>query len=164
MIAATLPGRTARIVERIIYHVLRLFLAINFFAYGVVKLVDFQFTWGYEQFDRPVRQDGGMGLVWAFFAYSRSYQICIGCVEVLPALLLLSQRTTALGGVMYLPVIVNVVIVDLYYTVHGGTESAVMLLACNLVLLAFERSRILGALRCLITPPTISDKTRGAFE
>ncbi|HJT32678.1 MAG TPA: hypothetical protein VJ783_11610 [Pirellulales bacterium] len=153
MIPDTLPRRVAHIIERVVYHLARLFLALNFLAYGASKLLNLQFAWGYEQFDRPVRQLGGMGLVWTFFAYSRPYQICIGVVEIVPALLLLSQRTTALGAVIYLPVIVNVVLVDLCYTVRGGTESALMILAVNLLLLGLERSRILGACRCLIARP-----------
>lgn len=39
-----------------------------------------------------------------------------------------------------------------------------MLLACNLVLLALERARILGAWRYLIMKPMTSDNTPGAYE
>lgn len=74
MTVPVLPILVVRIVERIVYHVVRLFLAFGFLAFGTSKLLNLQFAWGYEQFDRPVRHLGGMGLVWTFFAYSRSYQ------------------------------------------------------------------------------------------
>ncbi len=134
----------------LVYHLLRYYLAFCFLAYGFSKLLDLQFTWGYEQLDRPIRQLGGMGLVWAFFAYSRSYQVCIGCAEILPAALLLTRRTTGLGMLLYLPVITNVVLVDLCYSVQrGATIQALILLICNSLLILLERKRLLAALKAL---------------
>lgn len=143
-----------RWIRWLVYHAIRLYLAVGFLAFGASKLLDLQFAWGYEQFDRPVRQLGGMGLVWTFFAYSRPYQIGVGCVEILAALPLLSRRTAALGAVLYLPVISNVVLVDLCYKVQqGGTESALLLFAANWLLIWFERSRISAALKQLLKSP-----------
>ncbi len=137
-------------MRRLLYHLLRYYLAFCFLAYGLSKLLDLQFTWGYKQLDRPIRQLGGMGLVWAFFAYSRPYQICIGCAEILPAALLLTRRTTALGMLLYLPVISNVVLVDICYSVQrGATTQALVLLICNLLLISLERKRLLAVLKAL---------------
>ena len=140
-----------RLLRWVIYDVVRFFLAFSFFAYGLSKLLDLQFAWGYEQFDRPIRRLGGMGLVWAFFAYSRPYQICIGLAEVLPAALLLTKRTAVLGMLLYLPVITNVVLVDLCYSVErGATMTSIVLLAGNLLMLWLRRKRLLAVLNILM--------------
>ena len=145
-----------RKLHRLVYDIVRFFLAFSFFAYGLSKLLDLQFAWGYEQFDRPIRQLGGMGLVWAFFAYSRPYQICIGLAEVSPAALLLTRRTALIGTLLYLPVITNVVLVDLCYSVErGATMTALILLAGNVLLLCFERRRLLAVLKILTQNITI---------
>ena len=145
-------------MRRVIYDVVRLLLAISFILYGGSKLLDLQFQWGYQQFDKPIRRLGGMGLVWAFFAYSRPYQICAGCAEIVPAVLLLLRRTAPLGIVIYLPVIINVVLVDLCYSVQrGATEMALLLLAGNLLLIWLERARLSAALELL----TRADKDPG---
>ena len=51
---------------------------------------------------------------------------------------------------LYLPVITNVVLVDLCYSVQGGaTTSALVLLSGNVLLLWLERQRLLAALKIL---------------
>jgi hypothetical protein len=78
------------------------------------------------------------------------YQCVVGLAEVGPAVLLLFPRTATLGALAYLPVIVNVVLVDLCFGIAAGpTVMALTLLLCDLLLLAADRHRLRSALAAL---------------
>jgi hypothetical protein len=136
------------------YHAVRGFLALAFLNYGVAKLADIQFNPVYQPaaFENRWSDDlNGFQLAWRFFAYSRVYQFCIGLAEVGAAVLLLSSRTAPLGSVVFLPVILNVVLVDLCYGIHrGATVVALSLLCGNLSLLIADRGRLGRALAALV--------------
>jgi hypothetical protein len=135
-------------------------LALAFLNYGVAKLADIQFNPAYfssafENVDSD--QLSGFQLTWRFFAHSRIYQCIIGLAEVGPALLLLSSRTALIGAVAYLPVILNVVLVDLCFGIAAGpTMVALTLLFGDLLLLVADRHRLGRALAALIHPAGVS--------
>jgi hypothetical protein len=138
------------------YHAVRGFLALAFLNYGIAKLADIQFHRAYQPsaFEDVSSEDlSGFQLTWRFFGYSRVYQCSIGLAEVGAAVLLLSSRTAPLGAVTFLPVIVNVVLVDLCFGIHrGATVIALSLLCGDLLLLVADRHRIRDALTALIRP------------
>ena len=96
----------------------------------------------------------GFQLTWRFFGHSRTYQCVIGLAEVGPAVLLLFSRTALLGAVAYLPVILNVVLVDLCFGIAAGpTMVAITLLCGDLLLLVADRDRLGRTLAAMIHPP-----------
>jgi hypothetical protein len=143
-------------MPRLWYHAVRGFLALAFLNYGIAKLVDIQFNQVYQPaaFERMWADDlSGFQLAWRFFGYSRVYRFSIGLAEVGAAALLVSSRTVPLGALVFLPVIVNVVLVDLCYGIHrGATMVALSLLCGDLALLVADRSRLGGALAVLVRP------------
>jgi len=138
------------------YHVVRGFLALAFLIYGIAKLDDIQFNRAYQPFafaEVSAEHLSGFQLTWRFIAYSRVYQCAIGFAEVGAAVLLLSSRTAALGAVVFFPVIVNVVLVDICFDIpKDATVMALSLLGGNLVLLVADRHRLRLALAALICP------------
>ena len=138
------------------YRVVRGFLAIAFLIYGIAKLADIQFNPAYQPYafeNVPLELLSGFQLTWRFFGYSRVYQCAIGLAEVGAAVLLLSSRTSAFGALVFFPVIVNVVLVDLCFNIPGdATVMALSLLGGDLVLLVADRHRLRLALAALIRP------------
>ena len=136
------------------YHTVRGFLALAFLNYGIAKLADIQFNPRYypAAFERVwCDQLTGFQLAWRFFAHSRVYQFTIGLAEVGAAILLLSSRTAPLGAVLFLPVIVNVVLVDVCFGIHrGATMVALSLFVGDLSLLVADRHRLRRAIAALV--------------
>jgi hypothetical protein len=124
----------------------RILLALAFLNYGIAKLANIQFNPAYfsSAFENvPADQLSGFQLTWRYFAHSRIYQCLIGLAEVGPAILLLFSRTALVGALAYLPVILNVVLVDLCFRIAPGpTMVALTLLSGNLLLLVADRHRI----------------------
>ena len=143
-------------MPRLWYHAVRGFLALAFLNYGIAKLADIQFHRAYQPsaFEDVSSEDlNGFQLTWRFFGYSRVYQCFIGLAEVGAAVLLLSTRTTPLGAVTFLPVILNVVLVDLCFGINAGaTVMALGLLCGDLLLLVEDRGYLRYAVAALIRP------------
>lgn len=57
------------------------------------------------------------GLLWAFMGYSTSYTVFLGIIEVLSGFLLLFRRTTALGALLVLLIMINVTVINFSYDV-----------------------------------------------
>ena len=128
-------------MPRLGYHAVRGFLALAFLNYGIAKLADIQFHRAYQPsaFEDVSSEDlTGFQLTWRFFGYSRAYQCFIGLAEVGAAVLLLSTRTTPLGAVAFLPVILNVVLVDLCFGINAGATAMALALLCGDLLLLVE--------------------------
>jgi hypothetical protein len=103
---APFPGRfRAGLIAAI-----RLFLALVFITYGVVKLLGGQFYYG--DWTMAKATVDGPSLVWNFYGYSPLYGRMIGLFELVPGLLLLFKRTTALAAGALFAVSLNITIMD----------------------------------------------------
>ena len=111
---------------------LRYYVASQMISYGFAKLF-------YTQFGPPslweLSGDLGdktpMGLLWTFMGFSKTYCMFTGFAELVGGLLLLSRRTTLLGGLISFGVMVNVMMMNYCYDVP------VKLLSTHLVVFSF---------------------------
>jgi len=106
-------------------------------VYGLVKIFHGQFYTDEFWKDTPLGELNGMQLVWSFYSYSPIYETFLGAIEVVVGLLIVFKRTTALGIVLFLPVMANLVLINILYQV-GALPSAVPLLLAGLILLALH--------------------------
>ena len=107
-------------------------LAANLFVYGFAKVFVGQMAPASMFVERLVERFGDMspaGLLWAFVGYSPAYQIFGGLAEVLAASLLLFRRTTTLGALIAIGVMLNVVMLNFGYQVAVKLPSMNLLLA-----------------------------------
>ena len=107
-------------------------LASSLFWYGFSKVFVGQMAPASMFLERLVERFGDMspaGLLWAFIGYSPAYQIFGGIAEVLAASLLLFRRTTTLGALIAIGVMLNVVILNFGYQVGLKLPSMNLLLA-----------------------------------
>lgn len=104
-------------------------LALAMFIYGVSKLVDLQFgPVSPIELTRTYGESSPMGLAWTFMNYSRPYRCFGGLAEVIGALLLLSRRTTTLGGLVIVAVMANVVALNFCYDIAAKIYSSILLI------------------------------------
>lgn len=97
-------------------------------VYGFDKVFKSHFPFpSLEKLQQPIGESTPQGLLWAFMGYSTSYSVYLGIIEVLSGFLLLFRRTTAIGALLVLIIMINVAIINFSYDVP------VKLFALNLV-------------------------------
>lgn len=118
------------------HDVVRLALASTLLGYGIAKVVPSQFpSLDPSRLMQPLGDFTPMGLLWAFMGQSSIYQMFGGWCEVLPGALLLFRRTGIVGAFLAVPVLVNVVALNLFFDVPVKLHSLHYLaMACALVL------------------------------
>lgn len=111
--------------------------ALLLLLYGFAKINGSQFTILDSELDKPMGQVSGFWLTWYYFGFSKLYGTFLALAQMLGAMLLTFRRTTLLGASLLLPILGNIVLIDLCYGVDvGATFVAVLLLCVVLGLLA----------------------------
>jgi hypothetical protein len=130
--------------------------------YGAAKITGSQFTILNSELSRPLGQVSGFWLTWYYFGYSTFYKILIGLTEIGGGLLLAVPRTALLGALLLLPVMVNIVVIDICFGISvGATATALMICACLLSVISPHTVRLLAAL--LLPAPGISRLKAGSL-
>jgi hypothetical protein len=93
---------------------LRYISAFLLFGYGLSKLAHMQFHLNQALAQRPIVSLTGYQLTWYYYGYSRTYACIIGLTQVIGARLLLFRKTALLGAIMMLPVMVNILLIDMF--------------------------------------------------
>jgi hypothetical protein len=99
--------------------ILRYVVAFLVITYGFAKLNGSQFTILDSELDKPMGQVSGFWLTWYYFGYSK-YGNLIAIAQVLGGVLLMFRRTTLLGCCLLLPIIANIILVDVFYDIDLG--------------------------------------------
>lgn len=135
---------------------LYVFLFIN--IYGLGKMANGQFhRRGHLPADlaqTPLTEVGSFDLAWTFFGYSRAYVLFIGLSQVVGGFLLLWQRTKLLGVAMLIPILLNIIVVDISFSVPSGAMwSAMVYLILLLLVLYLNREKVAAAFVALTARP-----------
>jgi hypothetical protein len=134
--------RGAPWVEGTLRVLLRYAIAVGLASYAVAKIYPVQFS-----HIMPITLEGRVGdlgpmrLLWAFMSYSRPYSFFAGAMELAMVVLLCFRRTSTLGVLIGLPVLINVALLNLCYDVVVKLFSSMMVISA-LVLLAFDLPRL----------------------
>lgn len=97
----------------------RILLAWTFISYGYGKLNGEQFGLSAEQMGKPVKDLGLFKLSWFLFD-QQPFKAFIGVSQILAGLLLLYNRTLLLGALLSLPILTNILIIDITYLKMEG--------------------------------------------
>lgn len=118
-------------------------LALQLTSFGLAKLVDMQFHTPNYVLDRPLRAVTGYALTWYYFGASRPFDVILGLIQVTGAALLLGRRTTLLGVLVLLPVLVNIFLINIFYDIAPSTTRDSLIFTLGLTfLLALEWPRL----------------------
>jgi len=99
--------------------------------YGFAKINGSQFTVLDSELTKPLGEVSGFWLTWYYFGYSAVYGTLIALLQIAAGILLIVPRTALVGGLILLPIVTNIVLIDVFYGVDlGGTLAAVVLLLC----------------------------------
>lgn len=112
----------------------RIALAVSFIPSGSVKIMG-------ERFAEGLPSNNPLGHYFDALYQTGYYYTFIGIMQVIIGILLLFQRTSLLGNLMYFPVILNICVLT-YATRFNGTRLNTMMLLASLFLLIWDYDRL----------------------
>lgn len=113
----------------------RYYVGFTMLEYGLAKVFNGQFLPnGYYRLEENVGNMSPMGLVWTFMGASRSYTFISGLLECIGGILLFWRRTTAIGAILALVVMMNVMLLNYNYDVPVKIFSTHLVFLCLFIL------------------------------
>lgn len=111
----------------------------------------------------PVNELNGFRLMWAFYGYSTSYPIIIGCFQLIGIILLFPKKTRILGCILSTIILSNIIIQDIIYNVPiPALIVALFLQLLIFIIILFNKEKLLETLSVLISKKD-SVKIEGNF-
>ena len=92
--------------------VIRFLLAIIFISYGYGKLTEEQFGLTTEELQTPIKELKLLQIGWYLFD-QQPFKFFIGVSQIICGIILLINRTVLIGAVLFLPIVINILIIDL---------------------------------------------------
>jgi hypothetical protein len=120
---------------------LRYFCAFMLYMYGISKLLHLQFNVQSRLAHQAVGSLSGYQLTWFYFGFSRAYACILGLTQVAGATLLLFRKTTLLGALGMLPVMVNIVLINMFIMVNDFGPYLMSGLICVSLLIVLWHQR-----------------------
>lgn len=108
---------------------IRYYLVTMMFTYGFSKIFVLQFS-SLSLFDllQTYGNSSPMGLMWNFMEYSDTYTKFTGYTEVIAGAFLLFRKTTLLGALLVITIMLNVFMLNMSYDIPVKLFSAVLIL------------------------------------
>jgi len=125
-------------VQPILVFLMRMYLAWIIMSYGLAKVFASQFPQLMANMDARMADLTPMRVAWAFFGYSKGYQMFLGWGELIPALLLLFRRTALIGALLMVVVMLNVWLVNIFFDVCVKLNSFTYLAVATYILLQYS--------------------------
>jgi uncharacterized membrane protein YphA (DoxX/SURF4 family) len=97
----------------------RVLIAWTFLRYGWGKLTDGQFGISVKEMATPVKDLGLFKLSWYLFD-QEPFKSFVGVSQIIAGLLLLYNRTLILGALLSIPILVNILIINITYIKMTG--------------------------------------------
>lgn len=107
--------------------IIRYWLAVEIFDYAFAKILGTQFAPSYFKGESTWNSLSGLDLTWNYFSYSYTMAVIIGMIQIAGSALLLFRRTILPGVILLLPVMVNIVLIDIFYSIpYGALANAIL--------------------------------------
>jgi hypothetical protein len=124
---------------------LRYLSAFLLFTYGTSKLLGRQFSLPPEIALRPVGSLSGYQLAWFYYSYSHTYAVILGLIQLAGGTLLLFRRTGLLGAALTLPVMTNILMINVFFFIAwGAIGTSTFILAAMLAIFWHHRHALVG--------------------
>ena len=125
----------------------RLYVFFFLNIYGIGKILGGQFYTSTSIPDEiaimPIGQVPDFELAWVFMGRSFGYILFIGLAEIIGACLLLFNKTKLIGTLILIPIMVNVIVFDIFFLdVYGALGSAIIYFLMLLTILVLNKEKI----------------------
>ena len=161
--SVSIPNNKAMTINsKVLEWVFRLYVFIFLSIYGFGKLAGGQF---YRKGQLPpevgqltLEQADSFSLGWTFMGHSYGYILAIGSIQLLGAFMLLFNKTKLLGTLILLPVMVNIVLLDIVFLEpKGALVNASIYLFMLLGILWINRKVVQTAIKVILVNNTSSN-------
>ena len=115
--------------------VIRYWLTVEILNYGFAKVLGTQFAPSYYRSDSVWNTLSGLDLTWNYFSYSYAMSVIIAGIQIVGSVFLLFRRTTIAGIILLLPVMLNIVLIDIFYAIPTGALLQAILFTIGLLYL-----------------------------
>jgi hypothetical protein len=103
--------------------------------FGWKKIFGMQFRTPLSIADLPMSSQSGEALTWFYFGHSTVFGLIIAFLQVIGSLLLFFRRTRLFAIFILLPVMLNIMLVDIFYQLNPGALLQSLVLTGSLVYL-----------------------------
>lgn len=121
----------------------RYFLATIIISYAFSKILETQFVSQPSIYDKPIGSLSGFQLTWHYFGYSYWYGLVIAVTQIASSLLLFFRKTTRIGIIIFLTFMINILLMDFAYDIHGAKGMALTLTLMALFVLLSDYKALL---------------------
>ena len=121
---------------------LRYGIAFELCMIGWQKIFHHQFITPIGKLDNPFSSFSLGDLMWAFFGQSYPFIVVIGLTQIIGSVLLLFSRTRLLAVFILIPVLLNIILIDIFYEIGGVLGQAIILFVGVLYFLLIEYDRL----------------------
>ncbi|WP_421800422.1 hypothetical protein [Haliscomenobacter sp.] len=124
--------------------IIRYGLAFNISIFGFKKIFGQQFIVPYFMYDEKLSALSGEWLTWHYFGFSYPFGLIVAAFQIGGSVLLLFSRTRLLGVTLLLPVLLNILFINVFYGLNpGATMQSIILSLGLLYLLLLDYRRLL---------------------
>lgn len=117
--------------------IIRYWLAFEISTYGFAKIMKTQFSTPNYRLDMALSDLNGFQLTWYYYSYSYTLAVIIALFQIGGSCLLLFRRTTLLGVMILLPVMVNIMFINIFYNIAAGAFFNSVMFTLGLLLFLF---------------------------
>ena len=123
--------------------IIRLWLAVMISSYAFAKFIGTQFSHDLVRDNSLAKDLSGFDLTWFYFGYSYPFSVIVGLLQLTGSILLLFRKTVFIGVCILLPVMLNIVLINLFYEISGVAEiNAIFFLIALLFLVSLFKQEI----------------------
>lgn len=119
--------------------ILRYWIAFLLIDFGFQKIFETNFAYSYHINDSLVSTLTGTELTWNYFGYSYGLSVILALFQITGSVLLLFRRTILLGVTLLLPVVLNIVLINVFYQIGPITLLTSVLITLGLLFLIYQQ-------------------------
>lgn len=128
-------GKTLPDLPKLLYIFSRYYLACLLLIYGTSKIYGYQFALTPSVLAQPAGNLGTHDLFWTFMGASKSYRLFAGVLETIAAILLLFRRTSTIGALLAMMLLINILMLNIAYDTWVKVIAMHLILCCLVTLL-----------------------------
>lgn len=142
----------------------RLYVFFFLSLYGLGKIIGQQFYTSTRIPDElaimPIGQVPDFELAWTFMGRSFGYILFIGLTQIIGANLLLFNKTKLIGVIILIPIMVNIIVFDIFFLdSYGALGNAIIYFLMLLTILIINKEKISKVLMLLVSAKKARQKS-----
>ncbi|MCL9805250.1 hypothetical protein NAT51_06945 [Flavobacterium amniphilum] len=125
---------------------LRYWIAMKITSFGFEKIMGINFAPSFNANDTPAGLLDGQQLTWIYYSYSYGISLVIAFFQIVGGYLLLFRKTILLAIAMLLPVMFNILLINIFYGIGPITTLTALSTVLGLSYLLYQRKEEIMAL------------------